>query len=129
VCVCVSVCERGRCLTTLVGCMCVYVCESEVRGRCLTTLVGCVCVYVFVHVCICWLFCFLDVRERNGETGEEEKMRRCVCGCQRGRCLTTLVGCVCVCVCVSVRREEGVWQPWLGVFVGACVYVSREEGV
>jgi len=39
--------ERERCLTTLVGCICVHVCESEERGRCLTTLVGCI-----VSVCV-----------------------------------------------------------------------------
>jgi len=76
--------ERGRCLTTLVGCICGHVCECEERGKCLTTLVECIC------VCMC-------VYEERG---------RCLTtlvGCvyvyvsvddERGKCLTTLDGCV-----------------------------------
>jgi len=80
--------------------MCVCLSVYDERGRCLTTLDGCVWVLSSVVSVIlsssssslpfCWLFCFSDVRERNGERGEEEKRRR-LCGC-----------------IVCMRREEGV---------------------
>jgi len=46
------------------------------------------------------------------------------------------LGGVCLWICGERKvfdnlgeEREGVRQPWWGVFVGACMYVRREEGV
>jgi len=97
-------CERPWCLTTLFGCVNVYVCVCEERGRCLTTLVGCIC----VCVCVCEErgMCLTTLVGYVGGYGRQRKMFE----------VFDNLGWVCVGTCLYVRREED-----LGVCL--CLYV------